>query len=311
MSSERIKRKFPNKPRFQNLQIDYEVEKAKEEAKELVDRRRWRIDLAFNIANIVFAFIIGYIGINLTRQSNNMNETMLSLAKKSDSTGLDIAHFNQLLDKTAIILTKDSQLVTLTKSQIDSLVALTRQTATVADVMKGQYDMNAQEANSRTLDLLNKRIEDYNSLSTVVNNLQEVIVFYKVSLDGDEIGNKVLQMEDVNKRVIFLESAYSSLIKYTHIQDLFPKTTIIKVWEDCMNNISSYKVQCKINLTLGNNIDTTSLGIEGYREVLGKISNLIDTIATNIEPSKAITQRQIKIIRTELDSNLTSRQRIL
>lgn len=287
------------------------VDAEAETIKSSKERRKSSLDLFFNIANLLIALFIGYLGLQLNSKANLTNDRMLVLAEKADSTSLDIAHFNQLLDTTAIIVAQQSKLAGLSAAQIDSMVVLIRQTATVADVVKEQYNMGAREVNAKTLDLLNKRIDDYNSLYGVMNNLNYVLAFYKVSKEGNPVGDEILHLEDIKKRVAFLDITHSSFIRFTHIQDLFPTIPIMPQWEDCMGDVATYKTIYTLSLELGQTTDTSIGGINEYRNVLGKVYGLVDTIYKHIEASKAVTQRQAKIVRAELDRNISPRNRFL
>lgn len=91
----------PKKPRFQNV----------------FDSRKEKRQFRFNVFSIVSALAFSVIGIYLGKQANDLNEKMLEIPQKQDSTSIDLLHFKKLLSKTDTVITELAEQVKLSREQ--------------------------------------------------------------------------------------------------------------------------------------------------------------------------------------------------
>lgn len=145
-------------------------------------------DRAINVAGIALSLLIALWGIFLTLSNNRQSDRMQRLAERQDTlmlslirlqeqqnkTALDIAHFNELLDKTKVILSKDSELVVLSTNQIDSLSILDHTLLKQLGLLNDQYSLSKEVHVENRIERANKKIQDYKKVLGISEKLSDL-----------------------------------------------------------------------------------------------------------------------------------------
>lgn len=237
----------------------------------------------FEFSNTVIGLFIGIVGLYLGCQANKMNKRMLNISEKQDSTSLDLIHFNTLLDKTAIILSKDSQLVELSRGQIDSLVKLTGKTATVADVVTDQYNITAFHSNLENQKELTETMNAYNNVIYQFSEMAPILTYHRLQKEG----RIAMRNKDIQERVKALESIQGHLQKLGNLADLIPNKGMAELYSDCLTDIIRLRLFYLEGLALGYKTDTTMNGQEVYSGIMGNVIILEDTVLHCLESERA------------------------
>jgi hypothetical protein len=103
--------------------------------------------------SLLVTSVLTIFALTLTIKSNSINANTLLIAQHQDKTSIDINHFNSLLKKTNVMLSKDSELVVNSSIQINTLVSLNR-------TLIRQLQINEQTQEYQNQSLKSKKLAD-------------------------------------------------------------------------------------------------------------------------------------------------------
>lgn len=237
---------------------------------------------------------------SLAETDTALTAKLVKLQEQQNKTALDIGHFNTLLDKTSVILTKDSELVVLSTMQIDSFKNMSKSVTRQVHVMIDQYNHTIGESNDRRQKELLTKVNEYNDLATAMNELEPDIHPFRVGRDNSII----ITSTDVKKRLGMLDILSKNLKVLTKTTSLMAFNGLDKLLDSCYNGIGRYKSAILYNISVGaGDIDTSFIGQKLFSDVVYNYLNLEDSIGAHIEEYRDKATIELRNLEKVIDSN--------
>jgi hypothetical protein len=250
---------------------------------------------------LIITILFGLWGIHLTNKSNELNTRMLLLSEDQAKTSLDIQHFNKLLVKTDSILSKQSELATVSHTQADSLSVITKHIGRTVDLARDQYNMNLDLALEEYRESAAKFCLSYNDLIFSFVEMEPILGYHRAKRDGKY---QKLITRDVRERIKALDKIQNTLMGMGNISDMFPGTKFGVLHTECLNNIIEYRLNSLQYITLAqSNIDTSIEGQTMYDTTMYSVLNFIEAVEPHIEKYRAKAQKRLDGIIANIEVN--------
>ena len=193
----------------------------------------------------------------------------LYLSNKTLDTSVDIQHFNSLLTKSDMILTKDSILIS---------------------IQKHLYNLNAEITNQNKIEQLNKIFNRYNELTISFTELEQYLYIFKLKKQG-KINIKI---QSINEQIKRIDALLGIMKGMPDIDDLVPGYNFSGLYGDALTKLLWYKMLYTDNSSIGGVMDTSYLGQKAFDTLMYNVINLQDLVMLHISEGRNRTLSNLK-----------------